>query len=910
MKTSKLRVMKIFLSIQVLFASLCIGAKVTSGASSEPDLPAAPAFQQFGNYTRDITFREMGFTQPNPLPSPWSSFSLALSIPDGWQISSDSYLELNMTFTANMVAKDQQTVWHPTLEILLDGRMLAQHLITESSDQTFQIRTALPLDPLNDINTRDHTLTIRLDSTYICINAYRSTLTVLPESLVHLAYQQLPAYPDLSMYPRPIYGGNLQTNSVLFILPQRPSQDELSGAAAIAAKLGQALGSQIVISVTTDVALTPRLAETSHLFVIGTPENNAIISKLNADKLLPIPIKLSRAQLQVQGPAQFPSDGMLGYKAVVTNNTKVPLNDSIVEITLPPEAPPIACSPFCMLGEDGRPRRSLPALSAGQTAEITFTLTLSRPVLLSSVNTSFSLVDAQHEPLSVVTWSTAVTGSTGVANRTSPSQLFVYADRGVDQAVPEVDGVVQEIVSPWNPTKLAVVVSAATTEGLVKASQALGTKTYFPGMSGQVALVRAVQKVSLQKPRLTTDFTLADQEYKDQDVYGFGALDTGFTFDVPFGWTLTDDANAVIRFRHSQVSEGIRDASLTVMINDHPVRSIKLDDSNESQGVLSVPLSKYVYPGRNRVTITSTFDPAFCAVLNSNNYWFSLLSSSEIHLNHLITTSDLDLASYPAPYSLTSDLSDLIFALPNPPSAVEREALLHLASTLGSAANGDSFVPKVIFDVLPEEALRGKHIIAIGRPSVSPMIQQLNGVLPQPFIRNTDQILQTVNSVIFSSLPAAELGVIEQIPSIWDPTKSVLVVTGTSDTGVDWAGTALAHLDTVKGTLQGNLAAVHGLNVNSFDTRGSRSSVAPTLVLPSGTTIASPVAKAVTPPPEVNPTSIPLPAPTAAPTVPASPTPSGLEWRFQLGLAISALLLLTGLIAGIIWWRRQRNRNW
>jgi hypothetical protein len=429
-------------------------------------------------------------------------------------------------------------------------------------------------------------------------------------------------------------------------------------------------------------------------------------------------------------------------------------------------------------------------------------------------------------------------------------------------------------------------------------------------MVGQVALVHAVRKTPLPKPVSRVDFALADQGYGDQVVYGFGAIDTEFTFDVPYGWTLTDDAKAVLRFRHSQVSKGIRDANLTAMINYRPVRSIKLDESNEEQGVLTVPLSRYLYPGKNRLTVRSNFELDFCVVLNANNYWFALLNTSTVHLSHLVSVPGFDLSRYPSPYNLTSDLSDLIFAVPNPPSTVEREALLRLAAILGNSADGDNFVPGVIFDVPPKDALIGKHIIVIGRPALSPMIQRLNDVLPQPFVRGTDQILQTINSVIFSALPGIELGLIEQIPSIWDPAKTVLVVTGTSETGIGWAATALAHLDKTRGTLEGNLAAVRGLDVNSFDTRASRSSIAPTLVPPSGTAPASPVAKAITPPPEVQPTPIPLPAPTLATATPVSSTPSEMEWRFQLGLAMSTLLLLTGLITGTIWWRRRRDRNW
>jgi hypothetical protein len=897
---------KLFLALQLFLITLWAGVRVADSAPLRP----APSLQGSDIYTLDITFKQMGFEE-HTLNGPYDLLSHELVIPDGWQIQPASYLELDMTYISNIILKNTQDERYAILDILLDEQLLAQHLIQEPADQPFRLRVALPPDLLNQPEQRKHDLVIRLDSSYICVVEHRYDLTILPDSRFHLEYRQLPATPELRIYPRPIYGGTFKQDNVLFVLPQRPSQAELGSAAAIAAKLGQSVGRQLVISATSDISLTQELAANSHVFIVGTPDNNLLISELNADGLLPVRVKPGEAQLTIQGPERFPRDGVLSYTVAVTNSTTTPLNAPALEVILPPETPPLACGPDCELDKSGSFRRLLPPLKAGQTTLVTFTLTLSRQVPLPTVDATVALVEPQREPLNAVTWSTVVTGSVSPAGRAAaPRHLFVHSGR----AVPEVDGVVQEIVSPWDPTGVAVVVSGATAEGLSKAGQALSTETYFPGMAGQVALVREVKKLPPARLLPRADFTLADLDYNDRTVNGFGAKETEFWFKVPFGWTLTDDANAVIKFRHSTVM-GVREATLTALINGAPVGGVKLDGSNEKQGLLIVPLpASHIYGGENRLTLISDYEPTdWCVDNQSRAVWLTVLASSEFHLSHLVETPELDLGDFPLPYILTPDLSDLLFALPGQPGAAESMATLRLSVALGNAADGDGFSPEVILSEPGKEAVSGKHVIAIGRPSDNPTILQLNDVLPQPFIQGTDRPLQTIDAVIFRIPPGAEVGYIEQLPSIWDPAKGVLIVTGTGDEEIGWAAAALTNREALSGQLRGNLAAVRGTEVHSFDTRRSPGEeIVPTppvtATLPI-TVTPSPTVEKATPTPKATATPTPFPLETEAASAAVSQFPFDSE-RTWLGLAIIALLLLGGVAVGVVWWRKRKGRYW
>jgi hypothetical protein len=79
------------------------------------------------------------------------------------------------------------------------------------------------------------------------------------------------------------------------------------------------------------------------------------------------------------------------------------------------------------------------------------------------------------------------------------------------------------------------------------------------------------------------------------------------------------------------------------------------------------------------------------------------------------------------------------------------------------------------------------HVLAIGRPTRSPLLQQVNPLLPQPFTPGADGLQQQVDDVVFRLPPGLDLGLLESIPSPWSAERVFLAVTGTSDAGMQQA---------------------------------------------------------------------------------------------------------------------------
>jgi hypothetical protein len=117
------------------------------------------------------------------------------------------------------------------------------------------------------------------------------------------------------------------------------------------------------------------------------------------------------------------------------------------------------------------------------------------------------------------------------------------------------------------------------------------------------------------------------------------------------------------------------------------------------------------------------------------------------------------------------------------------------------------------------------HIIAIGRPTINPLTEQVNSLLPQPFVPGTDEVVHQVGDLLLRLPPDTPLGYIQELSSPWNERLALLIVTGTADEGVTWANYALIRQPW---RLRGNLALVRdgeeGIEIQSIDTRRLTSS--------------------------------------------------------------------------------------
>jgi hypothetical protein len=414
--------------------------------------------------------------------------------------------------------------------------------------------------------------------------------------------------------------------------------------------------------------------------------------------------------------------------------------------------------------------------------------------------------------------------------------LIVVGKRGANRLLDQLDlpldpddptlsdeqGVLQELVSPWNPLHMILVVTGGSDEGLFKASQALNREVRFPGMQGPFAIVQEVlPPESIESNQRDIDFTLADLGYEDEIVYGTTPATLGYNFYMPLGWAVTDESRLILYFGHARVASVIS-SSMDVYLNDVPMSSVLLDESNASKGTLELALPSWlIIPGRNRIRVSIEMNldgEDKCLFLDSTHLWTAIYSHSRLRLPFVSQDVEPSLDLFPYPFNERPSLSGLLLILPDRPRQLDYDLMLMMAAALGAADRGVALALSVISaDLVTPQNLQDKDLILIGRPSIHSLIATLNDGLPQPFEPGSDLLSPKLGSVLLVQDPSRNIGLIEELAVPWDLKRTVLVITGTSDEGVALAGATLLQRDN---KLAGNVALVEeSVGVQATDTR-------------------------------------------------------------------------------------------
>ena len=877
----------------LLLVSSLLGISPAQPQGVQAALETPPAFS--------VTLARLGYDD-TVLESPHATTEYSLRLPEGWKLRAGSFIELDYSYTYTRVGA-LETRAIPSLfgEIIItiDGQTPQVFPIKEATLEHSRLRVELPLTTFNDPARRTHNIKVTLDASLLCSVPHRALLTVYSASLFSLNYDQLPIVADLALYPRPFYQRAFEPDQIRFVLPAQLTETDLNGAVAVATKLGD-LAYRMVISGTTDQELLERLdvrdsISHEHLVVIGRPETNGVILRLNNLGALPLPLRERQLSLSSEGPVTAVSGDSLTYTLTLTNTTQTAVSDLVLVDTLPSGSQMESCSPTCSKTTGEEIKWAVPPLAADEASSFTLVLRASEAASSSVLENTVTLFDASSSLLNTSTLTATISSMPSSENHSSLSQSRYLFMQGA-QAVPENDGVVQELISPWDQTRVLLVITGLSDQAVSKASRAMGLENYFPGMQGPWALVRDVRPLSdLQQESPITDTTFADLGYEDSVLRGYFA-ETSYYLNIPIGWSLTEEAYLDLRFSHSAPLQSA--SSVNVRFNDKPIAAVPLTGENALNGRLKVKLpASQARPGAsNRISIQAELRPLDACT--DPDMWLSVSSASLLHLDHKVqNVRVLGLRFYPHPFNQRPDLTDVMFALPAEPMVAEWENALRLAAALGTASNGSAFAPPVVLgNNWTKKKLEDYHFIAIGRPSRNSLLQQVNAQLPQPFLLHSDSIEQKIDQVTLRLAPDVSLGYIQLIVSPWNEARALLAITGTTDKGAKEAMDILLYQPW---ELEGNLALVRNNQIKTIDTRGlTKAGVAAALAT---------AVPQMTPAPNVSSVSTPL-SPGLTPSAPASPisgAPGRPAWLVPLVGATGLVILVILFIA---FWQARRGR--
>ncbi|RPJ45885.1 MAG: hypothetical protein EHM21_09065, partial [Chloroflexi bacterium] len=506
------------------------------------------------------------------------------------------------------------------------------------------------------------------------------------------------------------------------------------------------------------------------------------------------------------------------YTIQVENSESAALADLTLTTRLPDLASSVTCDSGCQTAP-GQVSWKIASLEPAKPAAftLTFTLPADSPVVSLSLT---SELGHEQQPVNVSTLQSSIQaeGASKDAQSQPVGTAFFIIN---NQAAAETDGIIMLAASPWQAGKALLLVSGLNDAAVNKAAVALGGATRFPGLSGPVAIVEEVNPVADEAVALSTDMTLASLGNKDQIVTGVGRKNIYYTFDLPLSWNLTEDASVTLFFSHSPLLNPER-SSITLLLNDRPISAAVLDASNVEKGTLTALLPHgSAKPGRLNtllVQIEADLDD-LCIDPETTQSWVSISADSFLHLAHTLVDrqGEIDLSFLPQPLIENSGLKTLLFALPEQPSAAELSLASQLASFLGASSGGNTFQPVVMIGKLPAGYDPSQyHVLVVGRPSRSPLLQAVNASLPQPFVPGSDAILQKIDPLVVKLPPALDLGYLEILPSPWNAERVLVAVTGTSDKGLQDAVNMLTGPD--RWQLGGNLSLVRGEKVFTTNT--------------------------------------------------------------------------------------------
>jgi len=356
------------------------------------------------------------------------------------------------------------------------------------------------------------------------------------------------------------------------------------------------------------------------------------------------------------------------------------------------------------------------------------------------------------------------------------------------------DGIIQMAVSPWNGSKVVLVVGGNTEVGVVKAGKAISVGTIRVGAQNNLALVSEVRSSELTSV-VPVDQMLADLGYEDKVVRR--STDTEYFFFIPPGQAVQSPAYFDLTFSHSELLN-YQVSGMTVNLNDQPISSVRLSDETASEGKarVSIPTS-LLQPGYNRLLISAdVVSDKVCSDLLMDRQWLTIRAESLLHLpmgpgSAVGAAPVFDLSEYPKPFTFSRSLDNLVFVL-SPDDPAGWNVASQIAFDLGYKADLTMAEFLVAFgNDVSLEVRQQRNLMIIGRPSQLPIVSELKDALPLPFEAGSDIAIEQNLPVVYNTSGSIGVSYIQLFPSPWDNTRTIVAILGSSSESLQWAGTAM-----------------------------------------------------------------------------------------------------------------------
>ena len=229
------------------------------------------------NLSKDLFLANFGLDDFHVLQGPLDQARLTFQIPQDWEISDGSFLQLSIenNFSSFVPAQEEvanEAIVAGNISIFLDGNLLTRQILQENGIQDLQI----PI-PANIISALPgnflHELIIRWDGSASCNLNLASVIVIQPESKIVLEYQIKPYFPNLIDFPYPFAGENsIAPIGNMIVLPSNYSEGQVASGIAFAVSLQRLSKQSPIISIVGENQLSIADRDNKNLIFVGPIE--------------------------------------------------------------------------------------------------------------------------------------------------------------------------------------------------------------------------------------------------------------------------------------------------------------------------------------------------------------------------------------------------------------------------------------------------------------------------------------------------------------------------------------------------------------------------------------------------------------------------------------------------------------
>ena len=385
------------------------------------------------------------------------------------------------------------------------------------------------------------------------------------------------------------------------------------------------------------------------------------------------------------------------------------------------------------------------------------------------------------------------------------------------------DGLIQETVSPWDLSKVLLVISAESDAGIIKAAQAVSSGVIRVADRSDMAIVSDVNSGDLITS-VPVDRSLGDLGYDTTQVTGVSIRTQDYLFYVPSGQTISEAAYFKLIFSDSAFLD-FGQSGMSILLNGQSIGSIRYSAASaKTVTTEQINIPDYLLrSGMNKLTLQVNHAPFdYCSNLIINNLWTSISNQSFLHIP--LTPAVAGVAGKPTLNTYANflgsapTLSSTAFVVAqNSPAAIKIAS--RVAYQLGSLMTGSLVELKAAYaDNVPADFRTGHDLVLVGRASQLPMIAELGSNLPAPFDGGSDVAQETILRVIYRIPAGISVGYLEVLSAPWDSSRNILAVLGSTDDGLVYSANALT-VPVLQKKLGGNYAVVRNEQVITGDTR-------------------------------------------------------------------------------------------